>query len=101
MEYPSEESRLGNPIWQAQHQQRAGEKSGGRLSPAGGIVPLKVHKLTRAKRTNKLTKIQKEDLARLTALPDDRIDTSDIPEVADFTGWKRGVMYRRNAPNER
>jgi uncharacterized protein (DUF4415 family) len=30
----------------------------------------------------------------LEALPDDRIDTSDIPEVTDWTGWRRGVFYR-------
>jgi uncharacterized protein (DUF4415 family) len=34
------------------------------------------------------------ELKALEALPDDQIDTSDIPEVTDWTGWKRGVFYR-------
>jgi predicted DNA binding CopG/RHH family protein len=28
------------------------------------------------------------------AVRDDRIDTSDIPNLAGTTGWKRGLMYR-------
>jgi hypothetical protein len=37
----------------------------------------------------KITKAERERLKRLAALPDDQIDTSDIPEVTDTTGWVR------------
>jgi uncharacterized protein (DUF4415 family) len=43
-----------------------------------------------------LTAKQKRDLAALAALPDDRIDTSDIPELP-LRAWKdavRGRFYR-------
>lgn len=30
----------------------------------------------------------------LTRLPDERIDTSDIPEILDWSGAKRGLLYR-------
>lgn len=43
-----------------------------------------------------LTTKQKQDLAALAALPDDRIDTSDIPELP-LRAWKdavRGGFYR-------
>jgi uncharacterized protein (DUF4415 family) len=33
-------------------------------------------------------------LDRLAAMPDDTIDTSDIPEVTDWSGWTRGKFYR-------
>ena len=41
-----------------------------------------------------LTKAQKDELAALAALPDKDIDASDIPEVRDWSGAKRGVFYR-------
>jgi predicted DNA binding CopG/RHH family protein len=37
----------------------------------------------------KITKAERARLKRLAALPDDQIDTSDIPEVKNFTGWVR------------
>jgi hypothetical protein len=37
----------------------------------------------------KITKAERARLKRLAALPDDRIDTSDIPEVKDGAGWVR------------
>ena len=43
-----------------------------------------------------LTSRQKRELAALAALPDDRIDTSDIPELPPGA-WKdavRGMFYR-------
>ena len=42
----------------------------------------------------KLTEIQQRDLAALAALPDDQIDTSDIPEIKSLTGAVRGLFYR-------
>jgi uncharacterized protein (DUF4415 family) len=34
------------------------------------------------------------ELEALSAMPDDTIDLSDMPEVTDFTGWTRGKFYR-------
>ena len=39
-------------------------------------------------------KAEREALKRLAAKPDDQIDTSDIPEITDFTGGVRGALYR-------
>ena len=41
-----------------------------------------------------LTRKQKAELEALAALPDDRIDVGDIPEVRDWSGAKRGLLYR-------
>ena len=41
-----------------------------------------------------LTKTQEADLAALEALPDDRIDTSDIPEIVNWGDARRGQFYR-------
>jgi uncharacterized protein (DUF4415 family) len=37
---------------------------------------------------------QRRELAALAELLDEEIDTSDIPEVADWRGAKRGLFYR-------
>jgi uncharacterized protein (DUF4415 family) len=34
------------------------------------------------------------ELKALSAMPDDTIDLSDMPEVTDFNGWTRGKFYR-------
>lgn len=36
----------------------------------------------------------REQLQALEALPDDRIDTSDAPEILDWSDARRGVFYR-------
>ncbi len=41
-----------------------------------------------------LTRKQKAELEALAALPDDEIDTGDIPEVRDWLGAERGRFYR-------
>ena len=41
-----------------------------------------------------LTPAAKAELKHLHALPDDKIDTGDIPEVRDWPGARRGVFYR-------
>jgi hypothetical protein len=41
-----------------------------------------------------LTKQQKQQLEALSQLPDDQIDTSDIPEVTDWTAAERGKFYQ-------
>jgi uncharacterized protein (DUF4415 family) len=43
--------------------------------------------------SSKLSPEQLARLERLSALPDEAIDTSDIPEVRDWTGAKRGLFY--------
>lgn len=37
---------------------------------------------------------QEAELGALAALPDDRIDTTDIPEVLDWSDARRGMFYR-------
>ena len=44
--------------------------------------------------SEKLTKEQKADLAALEAVPDDQIDTSEIPELTDWNEARRGLFYR-------
>lgn len=41
-----------------------------------------------------LSKQQKDELSALEALPDEGIDTSDIPEVAYWPDARRGLFYR-------
>lgn len=41
-----------------------------------------------------LTRRQKADIEALAALPDGEIDTSDISEILDWSGAKRGALYR-------
>lgn len=43
---------------------------------------------------SRLTAKQRPELEALAALPDDRIDTADIPEVRDWSDAKRGLFYR-------
>ena len=44
--------------------------------------------------SRKLTKAQKTELQALAALPDEQIDTSDIPEIRDWSGARRNLLYR-------
>ena len=37
---------------------------------------------------------QAAELGKLAALPDDRIDTKDIPEIVDWSDAKRGMFHR-------
>ncbi len=46
--------------------------------------------------SDSLSERQKSELEALVSLPDDRIDTQDVPEVRDWTGAKRGLFYRPN-----
>jgi len=41
-----------------------------------------------------LTRSQKAQLESLAALPDDQIGLSHIPEVRDWSGARRGLLYR-------
>ena len=44
--------------------------------------------------SNRLTPVQQAEINALAALPEDAIDTSDIPEQHDWTGARRGVFFR-------
>ena len=46
------------------------------------------------KESTELTNEQKAELAALEELPDDRIDTTDAPEILDWSDARRGVFYR-------
>jgi len=46
----------------------------------------------KGKRTKKVS--EAAELEALAALPDDRINFRDIPEVTDWSGAKRGLLYR-------
>ena len=41
-----------------------------------------------------LTAQQAKELAALAALPDNKIDTREMPEVRDWSNAKRGLFYR-------
>jgi len=41
-----------------------------------------------------ISREQRERLEKLAAMPEDAIDTSDIPEVLDWSGAVRGGLYR-------
>lgn len=43
---------------------------------------------------------QRAEIAALAALPDERIDTVEIPEARDWTGAKRGVFHRPSGRSE-
>ena len=42
---------------------------------------------------NKLTEKQSLQISRLASMPGNEIDTSDIPEVLDWSGATRGLLY--------
>ncbi len=45
-------------------------------------------------RSNGLSERQRAEIEALAALPEDQINTQDLPEVRDWTGAKRGLFYR-------
>ena len=45
---------------------------------------------------SEITKEMRDEIEALKALPDDRINTDDIPEILDWSGARRGVFYRPN-----
>jgi uncharacterized protein (DUF4415 family) len=51
-------------------------------------------KLMKKASSERLTAAQKSELEALAALPDDQIDTHDIPELRDWAGARRGQFYR-------
>ena len=43
----------------------------------------------------KLTAEERAALEAVASMPDSQIDTSDMPEVTDWSGAVRGALYRR------
>ena len=41
-----------------------------------------------------MSEVLQAELAALEAMPDDTIDTSDIAPVSDWSGARRGMLYR-------
>ncbi|MDD9980684.1 MAG: BrnA antitoxin family protein [Gammaproteobacteria bacterium] len=41
-----------------------------------------------------LTEKQEAEISALASLPDEKIDTSDVPEILDWSGARRGLLYR-------
>jgi uncharacterized protein (DUF4415 family) len=41
-----------------------------------------------------ISEAARAELEALAKLPDDQIDTSDMPELVDFKGARRGLFYR-------
>ena len=54
--------------------------------------PMKNHK-------PELTQAQRDELKAFASIPDDEIDTSDIPETRDWSGAVRGLFHM--LPDER
>ena len=44
---------------------------------------------------------QQREITALVALPDDQIDTSDIPEIRDWSQGKRGVYSQQAKATDR
>ena len=44
--------------------------------------------------SKKLTQEQRAEVRTLANLPDEAIDTSDVPEILDWSGARRGLLYR-------
>lgn len=44
--------------------------------------------------SSQLSAKQTAELAALAVMPEDQIDTQDIPEIGDWSGAQRGMFYR-------
>jgi uncharacterized protein (DUF4415 family) len=44
--------------------------------------------------SDRLTPAQQAEIEALAALPDNKIDTRDMPEVRDWSSARRGVFFR-------
>jgi len=72
---------------------RRHHSSGGFMKKANGTTNTRELTLEQI-RDRKPAKWHLEQVAALAALPDDQIDTSDIPEITAKTGWIRYPLYR-------
>ena len=44
--------------------------------------------------SKELAQKQRVEVEALANLPDEEIDTSDVPEIPDWSGARRGLLYR-------
>ncbi|MDE0192261.1 MAG: hypothetical protein OXQ90_12975 [Gammaproteobacteria bacterium] len=51
--------------------------------------------------SHKLTEKQSLQISKLASMPDNEIDTSDIPEVLGWSGATRGLLYRPTKQHKR
>ncbi|MBM3513020.1 MAG: BrnA antitoxin family protein [Alphaproteobacteria bacterium] len=51
-------------------------------------------KSTAKANSNRRRRVPVDDLKALARMGDSDVDTSDIPEILDWTGVKRGLFYR-------
>jgi uncharacterized protein (DUF4415 family)/uncharacterized DUF497 family protein len=63
-------------------------------SSARGRPPPTKGKPMKKEASKRLTRAQLAELKSLAALPDSAIDTSDVPELLDWSDAKRGLFYR-------
>lgn len=49
---------------------------------------------------SEITKEMRDEIEALKALPDDQINTDDVPEILDWSGARRGVFYRPNGRDD-
>src|SRR6266852_5526473 len=61
---------------------------------ARGKPPRTKGKRMKKETSRQLTREQLAELKSLADLPDDSIDTSEVPEILDWSGAKRGLFYR-------
>jgi len=43
---------------------------------------------------DRLTRDQQKEIAALEQVPDDQIDTTEVPEMRDWSAAQRGALYR-------
>ena len=46
------------------------------------------------KSADRLARDQQEEIAALERMPDDQIDTTEVPEMLDWSTAQRGALYR-------
>ena len=51
--------------------------------------------------SDRLTPAQQAEIDALAALPDDQIDTRDLPEVRDWSGARRGMFFGPSSSSSR
>src|SRR4051794_20561144 len=78
---------------------RGGRREPARMNPQAASSARAKPPRGRGKRMKKevfrrLTREQRAELKALAALPDHAIDTSDAPELPDWSGARRGAFYR-------
>lgn len=85
--------RVGPALLLVVHTLSEDDDPGGRIISARKATP-RERKAYEKETSKSLTREQLAELEAIAAMPDSAIDTSDAPEVLDWTGAKRGAFYR-------